>query len=145
MEELFRQKVFDKGTHFPYIYLFFMLKRWVHFCRRWKGPRKLQECQLLSNAELLVRTTGKRSEYPLGKLGKMGKSECLGGLGFRDLKSFNKALLEKQYWRIFQNLESLAVKIIKVKYFPLGSIFDAKLGNRLSYVWRSMCEHLGIF
>jgi hypothetical protein len=41
-----------------------------------------------------------------------------GGLGFRDLECFIKALLVKQCWRLIQNLDSFAVKMLKVKYYP---------------------------
>jgi hypothetical protein len=37
----------------------------------------------------------------------MGRSKTTGGLGFRDLIMFNKALLVKQCWRLIQNLDSL--------------------------------------
>jgi len=37
----------------------------------------------------------------------MGRSKTAGGLGFRDLIMFNKALLVKQCWRLIQNLDSL--------------------------------------
>lgn len=56
-------------------------------------------------------------------------------MGFRNLKCFNKSLLAKQYWRLFQNLDSLAVEILKAKYFSNGSIYDAKLGSRSSNAW----------
>jgi hypothetical protein len=55
---------------------------------------------------------------------KMGISENQGGLGFRDLVMFNKALLAKQFWRILQNPDSLVVAIMKAKYFPHGTMLD---------------------
>ena len=67
----------------------------------------------------------------------MGKSKARGGLGFRDLEVFNKALLSKQLWRLMQALDSLAAKILKAKYYPSSSILEANLGNRPSYLWRS--------
>ena len=42
---------------------------------------------------------------------KMGKGKERGGLGFRDLESFNLALLAKQEWRLLQNPDSLVAKI----------------------------------
>jgi hypothetical protein len=45
-------------------------------------------------------------------------------------KSFNKAFLAKQCWRVLQNQETiLSAKNLKAKYFPHGMILDAKLPN----------------
>jgi hypothetical protein len=38
--------------------------------------------------------------------GKMGLSKDVGGLGYRDLESFNMALLAKQGWCLIQNPNS---------------------------------------
>jgi exonuclease III len=68
---------------------------------------------------------------------KLGRTKERGGLGFRDLEWFNLALLAKQGWRIIQNPDSLASKILKEKYFPQASFLNAQLGRRPSYIWRS--------
>ena len=47
--------------------------------------------------------------------GKMGITKEKGGLGFRDLGMFHKALLAKQVWRILQNPESLTARIMNAK------------------------------
>ena len=61
-----------------------------------------------------------------------------GGMGFRDLKAFNLALLAKQWWRMQQNPESLVHRVLKAKYFPNSVACEAELGSRSSYVWRSL-------
>ncbi|XP_075663372.1 putative mitochondrial protein AtMg00310 [Castanea sativa] len=61
-----------------------------------------------------------------------------GGMGFKDLKTFNLALLAKQGWRIQQNPNSLVHKVFKEKYFAGGSFWEAQVGHRPSYVWRSI-------
>ena len=60
----------------------------------------------------------------------MGLSKSKGGMGFRDLAMFNKALLAKQVWRIMQNPNSLVARIIKAKYFPWSKLFETKLDSR---------------
>jgi ribonuclease HI len=69
---------------------------------------------------------------------KMGRAKKIGGLGFRDLNCFNKALLAKQDWRLCQNPSSLIGSILKAKYFPNSSFLEAPLGKRPSYAWRSI-------
>ncbi|PNX92881.1 ribonuclease H [Trifolium pratense] len=41
-----------------------------------------------------------------------------GGMGFRDLRAFNEALLAKQGWRLITNPNSLVAQILKAKTHP---------------------------
>lgn len=56
-----------------------------------------------------------------------------GGLGFRDLKKFNQALLGKQVWRILQQPQSLVARILKARYFSDGNIFTAVVRKKASH------------
>jgi len=68
----------------------------------------------------------------------MGNAKSAGGLGFRDLITFNKALLAKQCWRLLQQPNTLMARIFKVKYFPHSSFMESSLGSRPSFAWRSI-------
>ncbi|KAL0292087.1 UNVERIFIED_CONTAM: putative mitochondrial protein [Sesamum calycinum] len=68
----------------------------------------------------------------------MCKSKLEGGLGFRNLEAFNLALLAKQLWRLLSRPESLVCRVLKAKYFPHTHLFDAQLGTRPSFSWRSI-------
>ncbi len=59
-----------------------------------------------------------------------------GGLGFRELGSFNEALLAKQVWRLMHNKTSLFYKVFQAKYFLHCSVLDAKLSARGSFAWK---------
>lgn len=61
-----------------------------------------------------------------------------GGLRFRSLINFNKALLAKQIWRIIREPSSLLAQILKARYFKHVDILDANLGSKPSYIWRSI-------
>ncbi|XP_042939525.1 uncharacterized protein LOC122274565 [Carya illinoinensis] len=65
----------------------------------------------------------------------MGVSKKDGGLSFRDLESFNKAMLAKQVWRVLNNPNSLVAQLLKQKYFKRGSILNSKKGTNSSLVW----------
>lgn len=67
-----------------------------------------------------------------------------GGRGFRDMGSFNVALLAKQGWRIMQNPNSLISKVLQAKYFPHSNFINSSLGNTSSYTWRSIWASKGI-
>lgn len=41
-----------------------------------------------------------------------------GGVGFKDLKTFNMALLAKQGVQILQKTDSLLHQVFKARYFP---------------------------
>src|ERR1044072_7682760 len=64
------------------------------------------------------------------------KSE--GGMGFRNFKYFNDALLAKQGWRLATCQDSLMSRCLKARYFPRLSFVDAPQGRLSSYTWRSV-------
>jgi hypothetical protein len=74
---------------------------------------------------------------------KLPKEE--GGLGFRDLYSFNLAMLARQSWRLIQAPESLCAQVLRAKYFPDGDLLAAKPVTGMSYVWRSILRGLEVF
>ncbi|EPS64876.1 hypothetical protein M569_09903, partial [Genlisea aurea] len=61
-----------------------------------------------------------------------------GGMGFRDLCLFNKALVAKQGWRLVSRPNSLCGRLLKAKYFPHSSFLRAPLGRAPSFAWRSI-------
>ena len=61
-----------------------------------------------------------------------------GGLGFRDLRAFNLALLAKQGWCLQTHTSSLVHRVFKAKYFPEGDFLTATLGSSPLYAWRSI-------
>lgn len=68
----------------------------------------------------------------------MGRSKKMRGLGFRELDSFNVALLAKQGWRIINFPDSLVARVYQAKYFLGGSFLGSTLGRNLSFIWRSI-------
>ena len=63
-----------------------------------------------------------------------------GGMGFRDINTFNLAMLAKQAWRLVHRQNSLFFRVYKTRYFPEISFLEAKLGSNPSYVWRSLLQ-----
>ncbi|KAL6180425.1 hypothetical protein ACLB2K_047088 [Fragaria x ananassa] len=63
-----------------------------------------------------------------------------GGLGFRDMNVFNRALLAKQGWRMICRPQSLLAQVLQVKYFPSTCFMQAEIRKKMSYSWRSMLK-----
>lgn len=69
---------------------------------------------------------------------KLCLPKAMGGMGFRDMKSFNLALLAKQFWRLYNGPESLLHMVLKAKYFKHSDVLETRRGCDPSYTWRSL-------
>lgn len=67
---------------------------------------------------------------------KLTKKE--GGLGFKDLSTFNMAMLGKQAWRLSHHPDNLVSQIMKGLYFPNCTFWQAGKGSRPSWGWQSL-------
>ncbi|EOY22027.1 Uncharacterized protein TCM_014186 [Theobroma cacao] len=61
-------------------------------------------------------------------------------MGFRDIRNFNQVMLTKQGWQLQMRIPTIALKLLKARYFPYGSFLDASMGSNPSYLWRSIRE-----
>ena len=82
-------------------------------------------------------TTGLKKMHWI-KWSKLCKAKKDGGMGFRDLRAFNEALLSKQSWRIQTQQNSLMAKVLKAKYFSHSTFYEAKVKPGISYSWRNI-------
>jgi hypothetical protein len=62
----------------------------------------------------------------------------MGGMGFKDMKIFNQAMLAGQCWRLITDSNSLCAKVLKGRYFPSGSFLDSNSTRSCSFTWRSL-------
>jgi hypothetical protein len=71
---------------------------------------------------------------------KTCKAKSKGGMGFKDLRAFNEALLAKQGWRLITKPSSLIARIFKAKYYPNCDFLKAKQSQNTSYSWHSIIK-----
>jgi hypothetical protein len=63
-----------------------------------------------------------------------------GGVGFRDMRLFNQALLARQAWRLIEFPNTLCAQLLKAKYYPNGSLLDTVFTGNDSSTWHAI-EH----
>jgi hypothetical protein len=73
---------------------------------------------------------------------KMTKPKCKGGIGFRDLRLFNQALLAKQAWRLIEFRSSLCARLLKARYYPSGDLIDTAFIKNTSTCWQGITHGL---
>lgn len=61
-------------------------------------------------------------------------------LGFEVFQSFNVALLVKQGWRLIFTPHSLKARLLKEKYFPSSSFWDARIPINVFSIWKGICD-----
>jgi hypothetical protein len=63
-----------------------------------------------------------------------------GGMGFRDMRLLNQAMLARQCWRIVSKPNSLCARLLKSIYYPSGNFMDTVFRQDASPSWRGI-EH----
>lgn len=68
--------------------------------------------------------------------------KTMGGMGFRDMRAFNQALLAKQPWRLLDSLDSLCARLLRAKYYPRSNLLDTVFSSSSSAVWKGIVHGL---
>ena len=66
-------------------------------------------------------------------------------MGFRDLHSFNLAMLAKQVWRLLESPDSLCAQVLRAKYYPDGNLLAAGPKKGSSFTWQSLVAGIQTF
>lgn len=76
--------------------------------------------------------------------------KCYGGMGFKDIRLFNQAMLARQAWRSIEFPDSLCARLLKAKYYPRGNLIGTSfilykpLPNLAgSYAWIGVAQEGG--
>jgi hypothetical protein len=69
---------------------------------------------------------------------KLSVHNFFSGMWFKDLTSFNLAMLSKQACKLQSNVRSLGSRLFKASYFPTSYFVGAKIGTRPRYIWQSI-------
>jgi len=69
----------------------------------------------------------------------------MGGMGFRDIEAFNKALLAKQVWRLLLEPNSLCARALRARYYLDGKPLNARLKSGSLYTWQSILAGLDCY
>lgn len=69
---------------------------------------------------------------------RLSRHKSNGGMGFRDFRDFNLAMLGNQVWRFLTKPNSLVSKVYKARYFLNENYLDSSAGHNPSFVWRSI-------
>ncbi|KAG7585605.1 Ribonuclease H domain [Arabidopsis thaliana x Arabidopsis arenosa] len=63
-----------------------------------------------------------------------------GGLGFREVATFNDSLLAKIGWKLLQQPDSLLAQVLLGKYYHSSSFMEARIPTNASHGWRGIME-----
>ncbi|XP_031108675.1 uncharacterized protein LOC116013165 [Ipomoea triloba] len=70
----------------------------------------------------------------------MSEGLQFGGMGFREVRKMNMAMLGKQGWNFLTKLNALVSRVFKARFFPNCSFLEAGVGSNPSFVWTSIRE-----
>ncbi|XP_075665092.1 uncharacterized protein LOC142634705 [Castanea sativa] len=116
----------------------------IHGASICRGAPKISNLLFVDDSILFCRATqnevevGNERKIHWQRWEKLMLSKREGGMGFRDLRAFNLAMLAKQGWRLLHDNNSLVFECLKARYFPRTHLFDAKESSNCSFVWKSI-------
>ena len=98
---------------------------------------------LIKELEMLIRKfwwgyDGNSKKVHWVKWERLCDDKGKGGMGFKDIEKFNDSSLEKQVWRMINNLDSMCHRVFKARFFFDCSILEAKESTTGSYAWKSI-------
>lgn len=74
------------------------------------------------------------------KWSEIALPKCQRGMGFRDLRQFNVAMIGKQGWRLLTNPNSLCAQVLKGKYFHDSDFLSDRKKRNCSHTWGAILK-----
>jgi hypothetical protein len=93
-------------------------------------PKSLCDHMEIQISRFWWRNNVDKRKIPWVNWKKTCKAKSKGGMGFRDLRAFNEALLAKQGWRLMTNPHSLIARLFKaIQKATLGKVYKKLAGS----------------
>lgn len=99
----------------------------------------LQEDEI-GNSKLLVRKLADSWHIHELRWERLIQHKSVGGMGFRDLHLFNKAMLGKQGWGLVTRPKSLYARVLKGRYYHDGDFMGDIRRKHSSHTWRAILD-----
>lgn len=69
---------------------------------------------------------------------ELNKPKRLGGLGFKNMKYLNEAMLTKNAWRMLHNKEAKWVQLLEARYFKNEDPIYGKIKEKGTWIWHGI-------
>ncbi|KAK2647882.1 hypothetical protein Ddye_015371 [Dipteronia dyeriana] len=141
LDELDMSKAYDRVE---WVFLEKMMLK-LGFSDKWVAKANDRECYTIRNLHVMyAAASGQIINYDKSTMNKHQLFDGIKDRVWEKNQGLERALLEKQCWRIIRKPDSLMVRVLKNCYFPESNFLEANPKLKGSLIWRGLMWGRGI-